>query len=201
MPRLRNDNLRVSLLSLGCAKNLVDSERVLGAAADAELVICPHPEDAEVVLINTCGFLGPAVDESIDTIRQMVDLKGDSELKAVVVMGCLAEREAVDLKAQVPGIDTIVPFSDYDRIVSICHEAVGRKSGDYRRDLLTAGERIPLTPRGSAYLKISEGCNNPCSFCTIPSIRGRQVSRPRGDLISEAAVLAAGGVRELVEEI
>jgi ribosomal protein S12 methylthiotransferase len=197
------ENLRVSLVSLGCPKNLVDTERMVGAFADADLTLCPHPEDAEVVLVNTCGFLKAAVDESVETIRDMVRLKESAGLRGVVVTGCLAEREAVDLRAEVPGVDAVVGFGDYDRLVSICREAAGegdagRAGADYRQDLLTRGDRVPLTPRGSAYLKISDGCNNPCSFCTIPSIRGRQSSRPRAELVCEARNLALAGTRELV---
>lgn len=194
--------LRVSLLSLGCPKNLVDSERAVGAFVDRDLVICPHPEDAEVVVVNTCGFLEASKEESLDTIREMVALKGRTGLKGVVVMGCLAGREGVDIASLVPGVDAVVPFSEYDRLISICREAAGKTGApdesDYRRDLLTRGERIPLTPRGSAYLKISEGCNNPCSFCTIPSIRGKHVSRPREEILREARNLALAGVKELV---
>ena len=196
------DSLRISLLSLGCPKNLVDSERVLSAFADSGAVICPHPEDADVVVVNTCGFLEAAVEESVQTIREMVRLKDEAGVKGVVVTGCLAEREGMDVTALAPGVDAVVGFSDYDRLLSICREAAGAgggpRAGDYREDLLTKGERIPLTPRGSAYLKISEGCSNPCSFCTIPSIRGLHVSRPRDDLIREARNLALAGVRELV---
>jgi ribosomal protein S12 methylthiotransferase len=196
----RADELRVSLLSLGCPKNLVDSERMVGAFADGDLVLCPHPEDAEVVVVNTCGFLDAAKEESLATIREMLALKRPGGVKSVVVTGCLAGRESVDLRALIPDVDAIVPFSDYDRLVEICRETAGhaKTASDYRTDLLTRGERIPLTPRGSAYLKISEGCNNPCTFCTIPSIRGKHVSRPQEELIREATNLAMGGAKELV---
>ena len=202
MTKSTAEPLRVSLLSLGCAKTLVDSERALGAFADSGLVICPHPEDAHVVVVNTCGFLKAAVEESLETIRDMVRLKSEAGVRGVVVAGCLTEREGIDVKALVPGVDAAVTFSDYDRLVSICREAAGEVAGDpaadYRRDLLTRGERIPLTPKGSAYLKISEGCNNPCSFCTIPAIRGKHVSRPMEELVREARNLALAGTRELV---
>ena len=179
----------------------MDSERAVGAFVDRDLVICPHPEDADVVVVNTCGFLEASKEESLDTIREMVELKSRGGLKGVVVMGCLAGRDGVDIAALVPGVDAVVPFSEYDRLIAICREAAGDRTvdeADYRRDLLTRGERIPVTPRGSAYLKISEGCNNPCTFCTIPSIKGRQVSRPRGEIVREAHNLAMGGARELV---
>ncbi|MCU0724905.1 MAG: 30S ribosomal protein S12 methylthiotransferase RimO [Planctomycetes bacterium] len=195
------DRLRVSLVSLGCPKNLVDSERVLGAFVDRDLVICPHPEDAEVVVVNTCGFLAAAVEESVGKIREMVALKRPGGLRAVVVAGCLAGRKGIDIPALAPGIDAVVPLDRYDDLVKVCRETAGRSPGgeaDYRRDLLTRGERIPLTPKGYAYLKISEGCNNPCAFCTIPSIKGRHVSRPEEEILAEAATLAANGTRELV---
>ncbi len=199
--RHRTDRLRVSLVSLGCPKNLVDSERVLGAFVDSELVVCPHPEDSEAVVVNTCGFLQAAVDESVEKIREMVRLKVPGGPKAVIVTGCLAGRAGVDIPALAPGVDAVVPFAEYDRLLGILREKTGRPpagESDYRRDLLTRGERVPLTPRGYAYLKISEGCNNPCSFCTIPAIRGGHVSRPIDDLAAEAEALAAAGTRELV---
>jgi ribosomal protein S12 methylthiotransferase len=194
------DRLRVSLVSLGCPKNLVDSERVLGAFVDRDLVICPRPEDAEVVVVNTCGFLAAAVDESIGKIREMVALKRPGGLRAVIVAGCLAGRAGVDIPALAPGVDAVVPLDRYDDLLTVCREKAGRRAegeADYRRDLLTRGERIPLTPKGTAWLKISEGCNNPCAFCTIPSIKGRHVSRPEDEILAEAAALASGGAREL----
>jgi len=194
--------LRISLVSLGCPKNLVDSERAVSAFVDRELVICPDPADAEVVVVNTCGFLQAAVTESVETISEMVRLKEEGNLKGVVVAGCLTSRDGVSIADLVPGVDAVVPFSDYDRLVSICREAAGRSSedlreADYRQDLLTRGDRIQLTPPGGAYLKISDGCNNPCSFCTIPSIKGKHLSAPMDELLLEAGQLAAGGVKEL----
>jgi ribosomal protein S12 methylthiotransferase len=198
----RTSALRIALVSLGCPKNLVDSERAVSAFVDRDLVICPDPADAEVVVVNTCGFLQAAVEESIETISEMVRLKGDGGLKGVVVAGCLTSRNGVSIRDLVPGVDAVVPFADYDRLVSICREAAGRPAevpaaADYRQDLLTRGDRIPLTPPGGAYLKISDGCNNPCSFCTIPSIKGKHRSAPLDALLAEARELAAGGVKEL----
>jgi len=194
--------MRVSLISLGCPKNLVDSERVVGAFVDRGFVLCPHPEDAEVVVVNTCGFLEAAKEESLEKIREMVALKGETGLRGVVVAGCLAARGGVDIEALAPGVDAIVPFEDYDRLLQICRSVSGRDEAgdpaDYRTDLLTRGERVSLTPHGSGYLKISEGCNNPCSFCTIPSIKGGQVSYPSADLVREATNLAMTGTKELV---
>ncbi len=191
-------HLRVALVSLGCPKNLVDSERAISAFVDRELVICPDPADAEVVVINTCGFLKAAVDESVETISEMVRLKEEGNLKGVVVAGCLTSRDGMSIPDLVPGVDAVVPFADYDRLVSICREAAGRDSeglreADYRQDLLTRGDRISLTPPGGAYLKISDGCSNPCSFCTIPSIKGKHRSAPLEELLREARELAAGG--------
>jgi len=192
-------SLRISLISLGCPKNLVDSERAISAFVDRDLVICPDPADAEVVVVNTCGFLKAAVDESVETIQEMVRLKEEGRVKGVVVAGCLPSRDGVRITDLVPGVDAVVPFSEYDRLVSICREAAGKTSdpADYRQDLLTRGDRIQLTPPGGAYLKISDGCSNPCSFCTIPSIKGKHVSKPIDDLLAEARELAAGGVKEL----
>ena len=201
-PSDSDSHLRIALVSLGCPKNLVDSERAMSAFVDCDLVICPDPADAEVVVVNTCGFLQAAVDESVETISEMVRLKEEGNLKGVVVAGCLTSRDGVEIPDLVPGVDAVVPFADYDRLVSICRKAAGKgdaslDQADYRQDLLTRGDRIPLTPPGGAYLKISDGCNNPCSFCTIPSIKGKHLSRPMDELLVEARELAAGGVKEL----
>ena len=192
--------VRVSMVSLGCPKNLVDSEKALGILASAGLVIAPEPVDSDVAVVTTCGFIDPAKVESIDTILEMVKLKEKGSIRGVVVAGCLVERFADDLRKEIPEVDAFVPFKDYPRLARICREVLGEETpegADYRADLLTV-DRVPLSPAHMAYVKVSEGCDNPCSFCTIPQIRGRHISRPFEEIVDEVKRLAGEGVREVV---
>jgi ribosomal protein S12 methylthiotransferase len=188
------------MVSLGCPKNLVDSEKALGILASAGLVIAPEPADSDVAVVTTCGFIDPAKEESVDTILEMVKLKERGVIRGVVVAGCLVERFADDLRKSIPEVDAFVPFKDYPRLARICRDVLGEETpegGDYRADLLTV-DRVPLSPAYMAYVKVSEGCDNPCSFCTIPAIRGRHVSRPFEEIVDEVKRLAGEGVREVV---
>jgi ribosomal protein S12 methylthiotransferase len=192
--------LRVSMVALGCPKNLVDSERALGTLASGGLVLAPDPADADVAVVTTCGFIDPAKEESIGRILEMVRLKEEGRLRGVVVAGCLVERFADELRRELPEVDAFVPFKDYPRLAVLCREILGEEvpaGADYRADALTV-DRVPLTPAHSAYLKVSEGCDNPCTFCTIPAIRGRHISRPRAEIVEDARRLAGEGVREIV---
>jgi ribosomal protein S12 methylthiotransferase len=199
-PRPKSRPIRVSMVSLGCPKNLVDSEKALGTLASAGLVIAPEPADSDVAVVTTCGFIDPAKEESVDTILEMVKLKEEGKVRGVVVAGCLVERFADDLRKSIPEVDAFVPFKDYPRLGRICREVLGEEvpeGADYRGDLLTV-DRVPLSPPYMAYVKVSEGCDNPCSFCTIPAIRGRHVSRPFEEIVDEVKRLAGEGVREVV---
>jgi ribosomal protein S12 methylthiotransferase len=199
-PRPEPRPIRVSMVSLGCPKNLVDSEKALGILASAGLVIAPEPADSDVAVVTTCGFIDPAKEESVDTILEMVKLKESGAIRGVVVAGCLVERFADDLRREIPEVDAFVPFKDYPRLARICRDVLGEETpegADYRADLLTV-DRVPLSPPFMAYVKVSEGCDNPCSFCTIPAIRGRHVSRPFGEIVDEVKRLAGEGVREVV---
>lgn len=192
--------LRVSMVSLGCPKNLVDSEKALGTLATGGLVIAPDPADSDVAVVTTCGFIDPAKEESIATILEMVRLKEEGVLRGVVVAGCLVERFAEELRRELPEVDAFVPFKDYPRLATLCREILGETTpagADYRADVATV-DRVPLSPPHMAYVKVSEGCDNPCTFCTIPAIRGRHVSRPFAEIVAEVERLAAEGVREVV---
>jgi ribosomal protein S12 methylthiotransferase len=188
------------MVSLGCPKNLVDSEKALGTLASAGLVVAPEPSDSDVAVVTTCGFIDPAKVESIDTILEMVKLKEKGKIRGVVVAGCLVERFADDLRKELPEVDAFVPFKDYPSLARICREILGEvvpEGADYRADLATI-DRVPLSPPFQAYVKVSEGCDNPCSFCTIPQIRGRHISRPFEEIVDEVKRLAGEGVREVV---
>jgi ribosomal protein S12 methylthiotransferase len=188
------------MVSLGCPKNLVDSEKALGTLATGGLVIAPEPSDSDVAVVTTCGFIDPAKEESIETILEMVRLKEEGAIRGIVVAGCLVERFAEELRRELPEVDAFVPFRDYPRLATLCREILGEETpagADYTADLATV-DRVPLSPPHMAYVKVSEGCDNPCSFCTIPMIRGRHVSRPFDEILEEAARLASEGVREVV---
>ncbi len=202
-----NEAIRVSVISLGCARNLVDSEVLLGHVAQEGLAVVREPEEADVVVVNTCGFVEEAKQESIDTILEACRLKGsDSPVKGVVAVGCLAQRYADDLRASIPELDAVCGISDYTGIPAVIRRVVngtdarmvatidgGRPKGA-RSDV----GRMLLTPRSYAYLRISEGCDHTCAFCAIPGMRGRNRSKPIEVLVEEAESLVAQGVSEIV---
>ncbi|MCF8259899.1 MAG: 30S ribosomal protein S12 methylthiotransferase RimO [Melioribacteraceae bacterium] len=180
---------KVSVITLGCSKNTVDSERIISQLRLNDKDIIDDPEKADSVIINTCGFIEAAKEESINTILSAVELKKSGQLKKVYVAGCLSERYMNDLKIELPEVDRFFGTEDYKNIV----EEYG---GDLKYELL--GERELLTPKHYAYLKISEGCDNPCSFCAIPIMRGGHISKPIEKLEQEVNLLAAKGVKELI---
>jgi ribosomal protein S12 methylthiotransferase len=201
-----NEAIRVSLISLGCARNLVDSEVLLGHAAKEGLLVARDPEDADVVVVNTCGFIESAKQESIDTILSVCRLKEEGALKGVIAVGCLAQRYADDLQREVPELDAVLGLSDYTGVPGVIRKIV---NGSGRRFLATVDGggpkaarsdlgRLLLTPKSYSYLRISEGCDHTCTFCAIPAMRGRNRSKPIDVLVEEANELAAAGVRELV---
>jgi ribosomal protein S12 methylthiotransferase len=192
----------VGFISLGCPKNLVDSERMLAEIAEAGFLISAEPYTANVVIINTCGFITPAKDESLETIQNAVTHKLTGNVKKVIVAGCLSERAGQQLFNQVDGIDTIVGLGQRDNIANIIRETLSSKqpvaylkpSSETINDDRT---RLLITPRHWAYLRISEGCDHRCSFCTIPAIRGRFRSKPLELVLAEATELVSAGAVEL----
>ncbi len=185
---------RVGFVSLGCPKALVDSERILTQLRVEGYEIVPSYDAADVVVVNTCGFIDAAVEESLDAIGEALEENGK-----VVVTGCLGARREMIEQAH-PGVLSISGPQDYASVMSAVHKAVPPRRDPYL-DLLPApraGEGIKLTPKHYAYLKISEGCNHRCSFCIIPSMRGDLVSRPIDDVLGEAERLLASGTRELL---
>jgi len=192
--------ITVGLVSLGCAKNLVDSEVMLGRLKRRGFHITLDPDRADVVVVNTCGFLQAARDEGYDTIRELADLKRSGRLRRLVVAGCMVQRFAGEMKSNLPEVDRFLGLNDVERIVDACDlsdEPFVTDLGPavYLPDE-TAG-RILATTGASAYLKIAEGCDNPCAFCIIPRIRGTFRSRTIASLAAEARELAGSGVREL----
>ncbi|MEM7201126.1 MAG: 30S ribosomal protein S12 methylthiotransferase RimO [Planctomycetota bacterium] len=201
-----NEGIRVALVSLGCARNLVDSEVLLGHAAQDGLALVREPRDADVVVINTCGFIEAAKQESIETILEAVQLKTQGQLKGVIAVGCLAERYADELAAELTEVDAVLGISDYSGVPAIVRQIV---NGSPRRFVATVdgGQpksarsdvgRVSLTPSSYAYLRISEGCDHSCTFCAIPAMRGRNRSKPIDVLVEEATRLAKQGIKELV---
>lgn len=181
---------KINIVTLGCAKNIVDSEHLAGQLGDGwEVVFDSGATDAKVVIINTCGFIGDAKEESIDTILRFATAKEAGDIEHLFVMGCLSERYRDELIAEIPEVDE---FFGVNNIADIL-KTVGVR---YRDEL--RGERRLATPKHYAYLKISEGCNWGCGYCAIPLIRGKHVSVPFEELIAEATALAAKGVRELI---
>jgi ribosomal protein S12 methylthiotransferase len=193
-----------AFVSLGCPKNTVDSERMLGKLAQDGYTLTPDADGADVVVVNTCGFIEPARQESLGVIREMLALKEQGKVGAVVVAGCLAERKKDDLLHEVPGVDHIVGVFGREEIAGVLERTLRRR--DEQRSLFRPAPvkaqedtaRLRITPRHYAYLKISEGCDRLCTFCAIPGMRGKHVTKPIEEVLREARELAADGVRELI---
>lgn len=181
----------VNLISLGCAKNLVDSEILLGGINKSELTITKNPEEADTIIVNTCGFLDIAREESVDTILQAAELKKTGKLSELVVMGCLSERYPAEVAAEIPEIDRIFGSNDHRQIISFL---TGK---DFAKDDPMFFRSL-MTPNHYAYIKIAEGCDNACSFCSIPIMRGLQKSRSISAIMDEAIRLASNGTKELL---
>ncbi len=180
----------VNVVTLGCPKNLVDSEKLMGRLKVSGIdVTHGSTRKADVLIINTCGFIQDAKEESIEAILQATRHKKNGKYAKIVVMGCLSERYMTELSDEIPEVDHFYGVNDLEQIIKLLNASS-------RSDLY--GERLLTTPRHFAYLKIAEGCDRTCSFCAIPMIRGKSISVPVEDLIEEAGLLAAGGVKELI---
>lgn len=193
-----------ALISLGCPKNLVDSECMAGRLRLEGYRLVPDPAGADFVVVNTCGFIGDAREESYGVIGEMVDLKRRGLLRGVIVAGCLAERDREGLLKRYPRIDQLVGVFARDEIAAAADRLLGGLAGEQALFRPAPGcplpevSRLRLTPRHLAFLKIAEGCNRLCSFCTIPRMRGPYVSKPIEQVVAEAQALAADGTRELI---
>src|ERR1700691_5645137 len=220
---------KVGFVSLGCPKNLVDSEVMMGMLAHAGVYLTPDAEDADVIVVNTCSFIGSAQQESIDTILEMARLKTGGKAKRLVVAGCLVERFHDEIQKNIPEVDAVVGTGELEKILAAAgvtetprapspfNILTSRPEGDRRREQGRFARdswdgavadlpnylyddhtpRILTTPRSSAYIKIAEGCDHPCSFCIIPQLRGQFRSRRFESVIAEAERLAQSGVREI----
>ena len=179
---------KINVITLGCSKNVYDSEVLMGQlkASGKEVV---HEEEGNIVVINTCGFINNAKEESVNTILDYMQKKEDGEVDKVFVTGCLSERYKPDLQKEIPNVDQYFGTTELPQLL----KALG---ADYKHELI--GERLTTTPKNYAYLKIAEGCDRPCSFCAIPLMRGKHKSTPIENLVIEAEKLAANGVKELV---
>ena len=197
----RNDKPKVGFCSLGCDKNRVDTEVMLGNLRDAGFEICTDAADSDVIVVNTCGFIDEAKRESIDTILEMAELKQTGRCRRLVVAGCLSQRYRAELVKAIPEIDACLGLDDIDRIVAACRGEYAPPAANpalpTRLDVASQ-PRVSTTPPHYAYLKISDGCDHRCSFCVIPKIRGKHRSRTPDDIAAEAAKLIARGAVELI---
>lgn len=193
--------IKIGLVSLGCEKNRVDAEMMLYSLKEAGYEIDQNAENADVVIINTCGFIRAAKEESIDEIFNFVRLKEQGKIKAIVVTGCLSERYKHDVMKEIPQIDAVVGIGALDEIVNVIEKVLQKEKSEIfkaKENLNLNGKRLLTTPKHYAYLKIADGCSNCCTYCAIPLIRGKYRSRKMEDIIAQAKELVQGGERELI---
>jgi len=180
---------KINIITLGCSKNLVDSEVLMNQVSNDYTVVHDSNEKSDVIVINTCGFIHDAKEESIDTILNAIQLKINGDTKKVIVTGCLSERYKNELTNELEGVDGIFGVNELPEILNTLNV-------DYKKELV--GERLLTTPKHYAYLKISEGCDRNCSFCAIPIIRGKHISKSKEEIINEVRFLAKQGVKEVI---
>lgn len=194
--------MTIMFVSLGCDKNLVDSEVMLGLLSEKGYGFTDEEAEADVIIVNTCCFIGDAKEESVNTILQMAEWKKEGKLKALIVTGCLAERYRQEILGEIPEVDAVLGTTAYDQIVNVMEEALGGKQllecRDLNRLVLSDARRILTTGGHYAYLKIAEGCDKHCTYCIIPKLRGSYRSVPMERLLKEAQELADQGVKELI---
>jgi ribosomal protein S12 methylthiotransferase len=196
----RDPVVTVGMVSLGCAKNVVDGEVMLGHLEAGGIRVTADADDADVVVVNTCGFVIDAKQESIDSILEIVEAKKAGRVKRLVVSGCMAQAYAEELKREIPEIDAFIGLDELERVAAAVRGELADHIPDQHGAVRLYDHANPrmLSTHGYAYLKVAEGCGNPCAFCHIPAMRGGFRSRPLGDLVAEARRLEAAGVREIV---
>ncbi len=199
--RSENLSIKIGFVSLGCNKNLCDTENMMGLLAENGFTITPDPSQAEVIVVNTCGFIESAKQESIDVILEMAQFK-EENCRLLVGCGCLVQRYADEIKKELPELDVIVGTTAIEDIVKAVKEGLDGKNGDVIKDkdahISDNLPRIRTTQKAVAYLKIAEGCDNHCTYCAIPYIRGKYRSRAMESIIAEAKALSEDGVREII---
>lgn len=194
--------MKIMFVSLGCDKNLVDSEMMLGQLYEKGYEFTDDEQEADCIVVNTCCFIGDAKEESINTLIEMGELKKNGKLKVLIAAGCLAQRYRDEIQNEIPEVDGILGTMAIDSIVSIVEETMGGKGQNHFRDIddvpVYGKKRIVTTGGHYAYMKIAEGCDKHCTYCIIPKVRGKYRSIPMESLVKEAEELAAGGVKELI---
>ena len=194
-------NYKVAFISLGCAKNLVNTEQMMALCRKAGYTVTGEPEGADVAVLNTCGFIESAKSEAIDNIIELGELKAAGKLKKLLVAGCLTQRYPDDIRQELPEVDGMLGTGSYTDVVPAVEELMAGEKAEHFGDIHRTyedGERLVTTPSYTAYLKIAEGCSNGCAFCIIPKLRGRYRSRSMQALLDEAKGLADSGVKELI---
>jgi len=192
---------KVAFVSLGCAKNLVNTEQMMALCRKAGHIVTGDPEGADVAVLNTCGFIESAKSEAIDNILELAQLKDAGKLKKLLVAGCLTQRYPDDIREELPEVDGMLGTGSYTDVVAAVEELMAGEKAEHFENIHKTyedGERIVTTPPYTAYLKIAEGCSNGCAFCIIPKLRGRYRSRSVESLVAEAKKLADSGVKELI---
>lgn len=193
---------KVGMVSLGCDKNRVDSEIMLGVM-NKNYEITNNPKEADIIIVNTCGFIESAKQESIDTILEMADYKNKYKCKLLIATGCLTQRYGEDLKKLMPEIDIMLGVNDYSKIDKFINEFIAKNTNEniavnYSDENINEGERILTTGKSTAYIRIAEGCNNFCTYCIIPKIRGKFRSRNMEHILEEAELLVKNGTKEII---
>lgn len=192
---------KVGIISLGCSKNRVDTEIMLGYLQESGYQIVNMPEEADILIVNTCGFIGPAKEESIEAILEMANYKKTGSCKVLLVTGCLSERYRDELLKELPEVDGFLGVNNYREIINVIEETLCGKRVtrfDLPSDIVVSERRVLTTPSYTAYIKIAEGCNNCCTYCIIPRIRGPYRSRPMESILDEASELANKCVKEII---
>jgi ribosomal protein S12 methylthiotransferase len=189
---------KIGFVSLGCEKNLVDSEVMLGLLGRRGYQITPDQTEADIIVINTCGFIDKAKQESIDTILEMAELKTSGQCSKLVVTGCLVERYRAEIQEEIPEVDAVLGTNEVESIINVCENQPLPKIDNRYYLYDETVPRLLTTPSFTAYIKIAEGCDRPCSFCIIPKMRGPHRSRPIASIVNEARFLAESGVKEIV---
>ncbi len=187
--------MNVGFVSLGCSKNLVDTEMMIGLFKSKKYKIVNNPEDADIIVVNTCGFIGPSKEEAINTLLEMAEYKKTGKLKYIIATGCLIERYKEQLQKVMPEIDLFIKFSEYDKLWEQIDLLLDKK---HEAAELSFNNRVVTTGDNYAYVRIAEGCDNFCTFCAIPYIRGRFRSRTEESIIEEVEILAKKGIKEII---